>query len=165
MRGPGDRGQQPGHQPHQHVQPTCPPGVTSLTAAQPNDQYVAKHFPFPWFQSLTGSAVNGPALNEPSNGGTNCDANHIANLDNPSTGLVHDLQKSSTTPDFSWITPDNCSDAHDAVCKGNNLSGAFTASGTPDYNSPIPYVPSRPRRRTSPAACTPLTCSWSTTSR
>src|SRR6202012_5372272 len=45
------------------------------------------------------------------------------------------------TPDFSWITPDNCSDAHDAVCKGNNLSGAFTASGAPNYNSPDPYVP------------------------
>ncbi len=118
-----------------------PPGVTTLTAAQPNDQYVAKHFPFPWFQSLTGSAANGPALNEPSNGGTNCDASHIANLDNPTTGLVHDLQNPQDTPDFSWITPDNCSDAHDAVCKGNNLSGAFTASGTPDYHSPIPYVP------------------------
>ena len=118
-----------------------PTGVTSLTSAQPNDQYVAKHFPFPWFQSLTGSSVNGPALNEPSNGGTNCDANHVSNLDNPGTGLVHDLQKSSSTPNFSWITPNNCSDAHDAVCKGNNLSGAFTASGTPDYQSPIPYVP------------------------
>jgi len=117
------------------------PGVTTLTAAQPNDQYVAKHFPFPWFQSLTGS-VNGAALNEPPNGGTNCDANHVSKLDNPSTGLVHDLQSVKTTPDFSWITPNNCSDAHDAVCKGNNLSGAFTASGTPNYNSPAPYVPS-----------------------
>ena len=122
-----------------------PAEVTSLTAAQPNDQYVAKHFPFPWFQSLTGAVqANGtttPPLNEPSNGGTNCDANHVTNLDNPASGLVHDLQKTSTTPDFSWITPDNCSDAHDALCKGNNLSGAFTASGTPDYNSPLPYVP------------------------
>ena len=118
-----------------------PAGVTTFTAAQPDDQYVAKHFPFPWFQSLTGSSVNGPALNEPSNGGTNCDANHVTNLDDPDAGLVHDLQNPKDTPDFSWITPDNCSDAHDAVCHGNNLSGAFTASGTPDYNSPTPYVP------------------------
>ena len=43
-----------------------------------------------------------------------------------------------TTPAFSWITPNNCSDAHDAVCKGNNLSGAFDASGTPNYASPTP---------------------------
>jgi hypothetical protein len=118
-----------------------PPGVTSLTGTQPNDQYVAKHFPFPWFQSLTGSSVNGPALNQPSNGGTNCDANHVANLDNPGTGLVHDLQSAKSTPAFSWITPNNCSDAHDAVCKGNNLSGAFNANGTPNYASSTPYSP------------------------
>src|SRR5579862_4623507 len=44
-----------------------PAGVTSLTAAQPNDQYVAKHFPFPWFESLTGAvSPASPALNEPS---------------------------------------------------------------------------------------------------
>src|SRR6201994_1913994 len=118
-----------------------PAGVTTLTAAQPNDQYVAKHFPFPWFQSLTGSTVNGPALNEPSNGGTNCDANHVTNLDTPATVLVHDLKNAKDTPNFSWITPNNCSDAHDAVCKGNNLSGAFNANGTPNYNSSQPYVP------------------------
>ena len=110
-----------------------PTGVTTFTAAQPDDQYVSKHFPFPWFESLTGAGQyrgpNTPPLNEPSNGGTNCDANHIANLDSPSDGLIHDLQSVATTPDFSWITPDNCSDAHDAVCHGNNLSGAFNANG------------------------------------
>ena len=127
-----------------------PPGVTTFTAAQaatptqPADQFVAKHFPFPWFESLT-AAVNAsapptPALNEPKDG-SNCDANHIANLDSPADGLFHDLQRASTTPAFSWITPDNCSDAHDAVCKGNNLSGAFDANGTPNYNSPIPDDP------------------------
>jgi hypothetical protein len=122
-----------------------PPGVTTFTAAQPDDQFVAKHFPFPWFESLTGAVnANAPAtppLNDPSNGGTNCDASHIANLDSPTDGLLHDLQSAGTTPAFSWITPDNCSDAHDAVCHGNNLSGAFTAGGTPDYNSPIPDDP------------------------
>ena len=139
--GPGTAANNPDTNPTAMSGPTYPTGVTTFTAAQPNDQYVAKHFPFPWFQSLTGSTVTGPALNEPSNGGTNCDANHIANLDNPGTGLVHDLQSAKSTPNFSWITPDNCSDAHDAVCHGNNLSGAFTASGTPDYNSPDPVRP------------------------
>ena len=138
--GPGTAANNPDTNPTS-MSANLPTGVTSLTAAQPNDQYVAKHFPFPWFQSLTGSTVTGPALNEPSDGGTNCDTNHITNLDNPNTGLVHDLQKSSSTPDFSWITPDNCSDAHDASCKGNNLSGAFSSNGSPDYNSPIPYDP------------------------
>jgi hypothetical protein len=119
-----------------------PPGVTSFTGAQPDDQYVAKHFPLPWFHSLTGTVnadgTTSPGLTTPVRGGTDCDAAHVANLDNASTGLFHDLQKSSTTPAFSWITPDNCSDAHDAICQGNNLSGSFTAAGQPIYQQPTP---------------------------
>jgi hypothetical protein len=110
--------------------------VTSLVGAQANDQYVASHFPFPWFHSLTGGTAAGAAyspLNQPANGGTNCDDNHIANLDNPDNGLFHDLQQESTTPALSWISPDECSDGHDQVCAGNNLSGAFTLDGAPNY--------------------------------
>jgi hypothetical protein len=118
-----------------------PAGVTSFTGAQANDQYVAKHFPFPWFHSLTGTVTKSgtdPGLTKPAQGGTDCDAAHIANLDSSSSGLFHDLQKESTTPAFSWITPDNCSDAHDAICKGNNLSGSFNASGAPVYQTGTP---------------------------
>jgi hypothetical protein len=122
-----------------------PPGVTSFTGAQANDQYVAKHFPFPWFHSLTGGqSSNGktttttPGLTAPAQGGTDCDSAHIANLDSSTTGLFHDLQSTSTTPAFSWISPNNCSDAHDAICKGNNLSGSFDASGQPIYQTPTP---------------------------
>ncbi|MDX6210448.1 MAG: hypothetical protein QOE24_2839, partial [Frankiales bacterium] len=117
-----------------------PPGVTSFTGAQANDQYVAKHFPFPWFHSLTGTVTatgTKPGLTKPVHG-TDCDTGHIANLDSASHGLFHDLQKASTTPAFSWISPNNCSDAHDATCKGNNLSGSFTASGKPIYQKPTP---------------------------
>ena len=59
------------------------------------------------------------------------------------TGLVADLIH-NTVPAFSWITPDNCSDAHDAVCKGNNLSGAFNADGSPNYETGTSYA-YRPR--------------------
>jgi hypothetical protein len=107
------------------------------------DQYVAKHDPVPWFESLTGQQnADGsvtPPLNEPANGGTNCDSNHVVNLDSPTNGLVADLAH-NTVPAFSWITPDNCSDAHDAVCKGNNLSGAFNADGTPNYETGTSYA-------------------------
>src|SRR6195952_3293886 len=42
--------------------PPLPTGVTSFTGAQTNDQYVAKHFPFPWFASITGAVdANGKA--------------------------------------------------------------------------------------------------------
>ena len=57
--GPGTPANNPDTNPTQ-MSTNLPAGVTSLTGAQPNDQYVAKHFPFPWFQSLTGSSVNGP---------------------------------------------------------------------------------------------------------
>ena len=59
----------------------------------------------------------------------------MANLDDPTYGLAHDLSlPANEVPAFNWITPNNCSDAHDASCQGNNLSGAFNANGTPNYN-------------------------------
>ena len=58
----------------------------------------------------------------------------MSNLDDPTYGLEHDLSlPANEVPAFNWITPDNCSDAHDATCMGNNLSGAFNANGTPNY--------------------------------
>lgn len=114
-------------------------GVTSYTGAQPNDQYVAKHFPLPWFHSIIGEDNTGKdALTTPAGGGTDTDANHIANLDNTSAGLINDLKKpANKVPAFNWITPNNCSDAHDATCKGNNMSGVFDAKGNPDYSKPL----------------------------
>ena len=154
LRRCGHRGQQPEHRPAESEYPARSAHVANFTGAQSRpsggtdyvDQYVAKHNPVPWFESLTGQQnTSGPAtppLNEPANGGTNCDANHVVNLDNPTTGLVADL-KNNTVPAFSWISPDNCSDAHDAVCKGDNLSGAFNANGSPNYetSTPTPYDP------------------------
>src|ERR1700728_4030699 len=106
-----------------------PTGGSSTTYPNPSsadatDQYVAKHFPFPWFESLLQSG--------------DCNAAHIANLFSPTEGLYHDLQNAATTPAFSWITPDNCSDGHDAVCHGNNLSGGFSDPNTP--NAPANYT-------------------------
>jgi hypothetical protein len=110
--------------------PYATPGATGSTT-QPNpgganatDQYVPKHFPFPWFNSLLQSG--------------DCNAAHIANLFDPTNGLYHDLQSDATTPAFSWISPNNCSDAHDAVCHGNNLSGGFSDPNTP--NAPVNYT-------------------------
>ncbi len=75
-----------------------------------------KHFPFPWFGSIAAAG--------------DCDRQHIANLFDPTNGLYHDLQTEVTTPEFSWISPNNCSDGHDAVCHGNNLSGGFSDPNT-----------------------------------
>jgi hypothetical protein len=105
--------------------PYASPGSAGSTS-QPNpgsanatDQYVPKHFPFPWFQSILQSG--------------DCNLQHIANLFDSTDGLYHDLQSEATTPAFSWISPNNCSDAHDAVCHGNNLSGGFSDRGEPRF--------------------------------
>nr|MDQ2812972.1 alkaline phosphatase family protein [Actinomycetota bacterium] len=93
-------------------------------SANATDQYVPKHFPFPWFDSILTSGDCNPA--------------HIANLFDASNGLYHDLQSTATTPAVSWISPNNCSDAHDAVCHGNNLSGGFSSPIT--ANPPVNYT-------------------------
>ncbi len=96
-----------------------------------------------WFAALTGESAGSqsgvtypaqPALNEPTApeydgpGGTaetNCDANHVANLDDPTYGLEHDLSlPANEVPAFNWITPNNCSDAHDATCAGQQPVGS-----------------------------------------
>jgi Phosphoesterase family len=99
------------------------PGPTG-SKTQPNpsvanatDQYLPKHFPFPWFESILKSGQ--------------CSHKHIASLFGRRHGLFHDLRRKATTPAFSWITPNMCSDGHDAVCHGNNLSGGFTGPNTP----------------------------------
>jgi hypothetical protein len=97
------------------------PGSASAT-----DQYVPKHFPFPWFNSLLSNAAD-------------CNPAHIANVFDAGNGLYHDLQlPANQVPAFNWISPNNCSDAHDAVCVGNNLSGGFADPNTP--NPPVNYT-------------------------
>jgi len=100
--------------------PTNSP-VANPGGANATDQYVAKHFPLPWFHSIIDNAA------------TMCDSKHSASLFDPVNGLYADLKSEATTPAFSWISPNNCSDAHDAVCYGNNLSGGWS-----DPNTPVP---------------------------
>jgi len=143
--GPGARANNPDTNPRPMTagQADQAKGITSFTGAQPNDQYVAKHFPFPWFHSIIGDDNTGnDALTTPAQGGTDTDHAHIATLENDRSGLIADLQKpASQVPAFNWVTPNNCSDAHDATCKGNNLSGLFDAKGNPDYSRPLSTAP------------------------
>jgi hypothetical protein len=91
-------------------------GVVDPGGATPTDQYVPKHNPAPWFHALTDNPK---------------DCQNVVPLDGyPAApghaaipSLADDLKSISTTPAFSWISPNNCSDAHDATCKGDNLSG------------------------------------------
>jgi phosphatidylinositol-3-phosphatase len=98
------------------------PGVPDPGSATAADQYVPKHSPFPWFHSL----IDNPAdcAKVAPLGGLAASAGHPA-----VTSLAQDLKSEKSTPAFSWITPNNCSDAHDATCKGDNGSGGANQQG------------------------------------
>ena len=66
-------------------------------AASAKDQYAARHNPFVYFHSLLDSG--------------SCKRN-VAEL----SQLTRDFASASTTPRFSFITPDLCSDGHDQPC-------------------------------------------------
>ena len=113
-----------------------PRPTTSTAAPTPRDQYVAKHNPLPWFESLL------PSGDGRGTGGNTC-ADHLAALFGPNDQLYNGPADESTTPEFSYIVPNNCTNGHDAVCAGNNLSGL---SANAHERASIP------RRPTTPAA-------------
>jgi hypothetical protein len=98
-------------------------------SANSSSQYVAKHNPLGWFDSLLPASMGGT-------GGSDC-ANNLVPLFGANDQLYSDLQSTSTTPNFSFIVPNNCSNGHDAVCQGNNLSG-MSAYPTDNTSSTIP---------------------------
>lgn len=83
---------------------SLPSGLDDTQSATAKDQYAARHNPFTYFNSLIGSGL--------------C-KKHVV----PLTKLPRALKKASTTPAFSFITPDLCDDGHDATCTGNNMAG------------------------------------------
>ena len=114
-----DMGNTPGREDPYHCGiPGSPSGagVPDPAGATAADQYVAKHNPAPWFHSV----IDNPAdcRNVVPLNGLPAAAGHPA-----VNSLAQDLASEKTTPQFSWISPNNCSDAHDATCKGDNLSG------------------------------------------
>jgi len=76
---------------------------------EPGDHYATKHNPFFYFHSI----IDAPAR---------CAA-HVVNL----RQLVADLASASSTPAFSFITPNLCDDGHDPSCPGE----ADTSGGLP----------------------------------
>jgi len=93
-------------------------GVKDPSGATATDQYVAKHNPTAWFHSVIDNPQD--CKNVVPLTGYHATPGHPA-----LTGLEEDLKSVRTTPKFNWITPGNCSDAHDATCKGpgQNMSG------------------------------------------
>ena len=79
--------------------------------ASEKDKYAAKHNPFVYFHSIIDDQAR-------------CDA-HVVNLD----ALPNDLKRVSTTPNFTFITPNLCNDGHDPECIDGG-AGGFQAVDT-----------------------------------
>ncbi|HEY7918286.1 MAG TPA: alkaline phosphatase family protein [Streptosporangiaceae bacterium] len=84
-----------------------------------HDSYATRHNPFVYFENIIGSQGY-------------CDS-HVVTL----KPLAADLTRASSTPDYSWITPDTCADAHDTPrCQdgakgGLNQADKFLATWVP----------------------------------
>jgi hypothetical protein len=76
--------------------------------AKVGDQYAARHDPFVYFHAITDSPV--------------CQSN-VVDL----SGLPADLQRASTTPNLSYITPNLCHDGHDSPCVDGQPGGLPSA--------------------------------------
>ncbi|HTX32511.1 MAG TPA: alkaline phosphatase family protein [Solirubrobacteraceae bacterium] len=97
--------------PYTTPQPTSSTTQPNPGSASASGAYVPKHFPFPWFESLLDNS-------------NDCNSSHIEPvLDDPGHDFYSDLQADQSHPNaypnFVWVTPDNCSDAHDAECVNN----------------------------------------------
>jgi hypothetical protein len=103
-------------------------GAVDLTdsTGPKTDSYATRHDPFVYFKSITGK----PAY---------CDS-HVLSL-HP---LKTDLKKISTTPNYSFITPNTCADGHDIPKCQNGTKG-----GLPKANAFLKYW--IPRIMASPA--------------
>jgi len=77
--------------------------TTNLASA--TDQYAAKHNPFVYFHSIIDDQRR-------------CDA-HVVSLER----LPQDLASAATTPNYVFITPNLCSDGHDAHCADGRRGG------------------------------------------
>ena len=78
------------------------------TRVPSGDQYATRHNPFMYFHSI----IDSP----------DCDR-HVVSL----SQLVTDLASVTTTPNFSFITPNLCHDGHDAPCVTGERGGLGSA--------------------------------------
>jgi phosphatidylinositol-3-phosphatase len=81
------------------------PDPTQTAKRTPKDQYAMWHNPFVFFRTV---------VDDPSR----C-ASHVVGLDR----LANDLATTATTPNYAFITPNLCDDAHDTPCMDDSPGG------------------------------------------
>jgi hypothetical protein len=87
----------------------APNSFDQTQTATAQSQYAARHNPFVYFHSLLD--------------GGQCAANDV-----PLGQLGADLGSAATTPNFTFITPDLCDDAHDSACADGGPGGLPAAN-------------------------------------
>lgn len=111
-----------GNDPNREAAACGHPGLNEKDETQDaveGDGYATRHDPFVYFESIISNQAY-------------CDA-HVVAMGSPAgqmpaaalkgeTGLATDLKRTSTTPNFSFITPNLCNDGHDYPCT-NQPSG------------------------------------------
>jgi hypothetical protein len=105
-----DYNQSMGNDPAREASECGHPAVGAKDGTQsetPTDAYASRHDPFVYFHSIIDDT-------------TLCDS-HVVNLDL----LGADLAAASQTPNYVFITPDLCSDGHDATCADSSRPGGF----------------------------------------
>ena len=103
-----DMGNTPGRETKPCGQPGDPSGAgvsDDTQSATAKDQYAARHNPFVYFHSLLDSGL--------------C-KKHVF----PLTTLTSNLTSLTSTPKFSFITPNLCDDGHDTNCAGPDAKGS-----------------------------------------
>ena len=99
--------------------------------AEAADGYATRHDPFVYFHSIIDNTSecnqNVVPLGDTS-------GNLPAGALPGTTGLVTDLQSVSTTPNFSFITPNLCDDGHDYPCTNTTGAGQGGGSSVGDIN-------------------------------
>jgi hypothetical protein len=113
-----------------HPQQASGAAVDDTNSASATDQYATRHNGFMYFHSVID---NQAACNQnvvPLGGVT------VGTGGNPDafTGhLAQDLASETTTPRFSFVSPNLCNDGHDSPCVGTNVEGT-QSGGLPAVN-------------------------------
>jgi hypothetical protein len=113
-------------------------------SAEPGDGYATRHDPFVYFHSVIDNQ-------------TYCDR-HVVALGSPTgampaaslageTGLATDLKQASTTPAFSFITPNLCNDGHDYPCTSQPSGPSALADIDQFLQTWVPKITSSPAYR------------------
>jgi len=117
-------------------------GPDHAVVATSGDGYATRHNPFVYFSSIVDNSAecNADVVPLGSSTGVMPASDTIG-----ATGLVTDLSSISTTPNFSFITPNLCDDGHDYPCANETSPGSSALSDIDDFLSTwVPLITSSP---------------------